>query len=164
MECVRCKVASAMRKSALANQLSNSTTDLIATADLVAALQRRRACLARPPNARYRCTNYGLGFRLSENPPQFTVPAELVARSRPAGHSVPIVRARQKLRRSHPYRLGVAALLLTLVLVLGMLGGVYYVLEAGSAAGYHLVCTTVGAPGSKTAHVDCHWEQLGTSR
>jgi hypothetical protein len=101
---------------------------------------------------------------MSENPPQFIVPAELVARSRPAGHSVPIVRARQKLRRSHPYRLVVGALLLTLVLVLGMVGGVYYVLETGSAAGYHLVCTTVGAPDSKTAHVDCHWEQVTPSR
>jgi hypothetical protein len=37
-----------------------------------------------------------------------------------------------------------------------MVGGVYYVLEAGSAAGYHLVCTTVGA--GRGAHIDCHWQ------
>jgi hypothetical protein len=93
---------------------------------------------------------------MGEDSPEIIVPAELIARSRPTWHSVPLARAKQKLRRSHPYRLVVVAALLTLALGLCMVFAINYVVEAGHVAGYHLVCVRVGI--EKGAHVECHWE------
>jgi hypothetical protein len=95
-------------------------------------------------------------FPMGEHPPQIIVPAEIVARSRPSGHSVPIVGAKRKLTRTHPYRLVVGALLLSLVLGLGLVGVIYYAVEEGNLAGYHLVCATTGT--GRGARFECHWE------
>lgn len=95
-------------------------------------------------------------FRMDYNRPQIIVPAELVARSHPTGHSVPIVREKRKLLRPHPYRLVAMALVTTLVLGLGVVGTVYYAVEVGQGAGYHLACPIVGT--GRWAHYECHWE------
>lgn len=103
------------------------------------------------------CTNRGIRVLMGEDhPPEIIVPAELVAPSRPARHSVPLARAKQKLRRSHPYRLVVVAALLTLALGLCMVFAINYVVEAGHVAGYRLVCVRVGM--ERSARVECHWE------
>jgi hypothetical protein len=77
------------RKSTLARRLLNSTTDLTATADLVLALLPRPQALH--GHGVHANVVQIVGSRVSENAPRFIVPAELVARSRPAGHSVSIV-------------------------------------------------------------------------
>jgi len=63
------------------------------------------------------------------------VPAEVIARSQPSGHSVPIVRGTQKSKRAHPYRNLVMA---SLVSLFGMGIAVYYSIEAGRGAGSRL--------------------------
>jgi hypothetical protein len=77
---------------------------------------------------------------------EIVVPADLVARSRPSGHSVPITRMRQKVRRVHPYRNLINALLLTLVLLFVMSLAIYLI-DAMRAARYYLLYWLVGVGG-----------------
>src|SRR5579871_3833051 len=86
------------------------------------------------------------------------VPAEIVGRSRPSSHSVPIVGPRRKIRRQHLVRNLVAAGLVSAVALAGVLAATYYSIEAEQDAGYKLVCSTVGF--GKYAHSECHWEKL----
>jgi hypothetical protein len=58
--------------------------------------------------------------------PQIVVPADVVARSHPSGHSVPIVRIKRKLERAHPYRNLVIVLLVSQVALFGFIFAVYY--------------------------------------
>jgi hypothetical protein len=87
---------------------------------------------------------------------QIVVPAALVARSRPSGHSVPITHAKHKLKRSHPYRNMMTPCLVAVVALIGLTIAVDYSVEAGRAAGYQLVCPVVG--GGKGAVRICRWE------
>jgi hypothetical protein len=96
-------------------------------------------------------------FSINENIPRIVVPADLVARSRPSGHSVPIVHTRQKLKRAHPYRNLVVASSVVLVALFGQIIAVYCSIEAGRNAGHHLVCPVVG--GGKGARTICYWEK-----
>ncbi|HEY6255949.1 MAG TPA: hypothetical protein VIY51_09175 [Xanthobacteraceae bacterium] len=88
---------------------------------------------------------------------QIVVPADLVARSHPAGHSVPLVCTKRKFKRAHPYRILALALLVSLVALMGLTVAVDHALEAGRDAGYHLVCTADGS--GARAHLACHWEK-----
>lgn len=85
------------------------------------------------------------------------VPAEIVGRSRPSSHSVPIVRAREKVRRARPIRNVVVAVLAALLAMAGVFAATYYSVETGREAGYKLVCSTIGL--GKHAQPECHWEK-----
>lgn len=90
------------------------------------------------------------------NIPQILVPADLVKRSRPSRHSVPIAHAKHKLKRSHPYRDMITPCLVAVVALIGLIVAVDYSVETGRAAGYHLVCPVVGS--GKGAVRICRWE------
>jgi hypothetical protein len=89
---------------------------------------------------------------------QIIVPAKLIARSLPSGHSVPIIRIRRKLERARPFRNLVVVSLLSLVALFGVGILIYYSVEAERAAGNHLICSAVGV--GKGLHTVCHWERL----
>src|SRR5438105_8695061 len=89
--------------------------------------------------------------------PQVFVPADLIARSRPSRHSVPIARMKRKLERVHPYRNVVVALLVALVALSAVTIAVYHSMDMGRAAGYRLTCSVVGI--GKSARSVCHWEK-----
>jgi hypothetical protein len=72
------------------------------------------------------------------------VPAELVERSRPCGHSVPIIRMKQKLQRLHPYRSLMVVSLICLGMVFAAILAVYDQIQAQRDAGYQLVCQQRG--------------------
>ncbi len=92
----------------------------------------------------------------SERISRIVVPADVVARSHPSGHSVPIIAMKPKPRRAHPYRtVGVLVLLAVLALIgLGVAG--HYGIEAQREAGYRLTCEVSGA----SAGTVCHWEKI----
>jgi hypothetical protein len=71
---------------------------------------------------------------------RIVVPPELVARSRPSRHSVPIIRARQKRHRAHPLRNLITLGLVSLVCLAATIFVVYSAMEAKRDAGYQLVC------------------------
>src|ERR1700722_11762724 len=75
---------------------------------------------------------------------EIVVPAELVARSRPSGHSVPITRMKEQLQRPDPYSNMSVAALLTMVLLLAVSIG-FYAIDAVRAAGYRLPYWLAGA-------------------
>jgi hypothetical protein len=77
---------------------------------------------------------------------EIVVPADLVARSRPSGHSVPITRMRQKVKRAHPYRNLINALLLTLVFLFVMSLSIYLI-DAARAARHHVLYWLAGVGG-----------------
>jgi hypothetical protein len=76
--------------------------------------------------------------------PSVIVPAELVERSRPCGHSVPIIRMKQELQRSHPYRSLMVVSLICLGLVFAAIYAAYAQIQAQRGAGYQLVCQQRG--------------------
>jgi hypothetical protein len=95
---------------------------------------------------------------------EIVVPADLVARSRPAGHSVPIIRAKRESRRAPWCRNLVIASVVAPVVALAVLAGlsmlIYHSFEPKREAGYHLVCQAVltGGRGLREESV-CHWEK-----
>jgi hypothetical protein len=89
--------------------------------------------------------------------PQIVVPADLVARSRPSGHSVPLTHAKHKLKRSRAYRNMIAACLAALVAMFGLIVAIDYSVEAGRDAGYQLVCPVLGS--GKAAVRICQWQK-----
>ena len=86
------------------------------------------------------------------------VPADVIARSRPSGHSVPIARARQRIERRHPLRNVAVALLIALVPLLGLGALIYYSMDAQQRAGLHLVCHTEQT--GRATHSVCNWVPL----
>jgi hypothetical protein len=86
---------------------------------------------------------------------QIAVPADLIARSRPCGHSVPIVVRRQKLARPHPWRNIAVAGLVAAVAVFGLVMAVDIWMQAHEAAGYHLACSIEGF--GKNRGTVCRW-------
>jgi hypothetical protein len=86
------------------------------------------------------------------------VPVEIVARSHPSSHSVPIIRARATIRRPHVVRNLVIAVLASQLALAGVFAATYYSIQAGEEAGYKLACVTVGL--GRGAHPECHWEKL----
>jgi len=95
---------------------------------------------------------------------EIVVPADVVARSHPTGHSVPIVQAKRKRKHAPSYRnLIIASVLASLVaaaLLFVMSMQVYQSFEPQREAGYHLVCQPVvtGGRGLRQDSV-CHWEK-----
>jgi hypothetical protein len=96
--------------------------------------------------------------RWNINSAQIEVPADLVARSRPSSHSVPIVRIRKRTKRPHVARNVVLAVLASQLAFFGIFVAADYSMEAGQRAGYKLVCATVGF--GRYTGVDCHWDRL----
>jgi hypothetical protein len=94
---------------------------------------------------------------IKDNITEIVVPADVVARSHPSGHSVPIIGKRRKLIRAHPYRNLVIISLVSLAALIGVCFIVYVAIEEHRAAGYHLACSTVGV--GKGAHTVCNWEK-----
>ena len=88
---------------------------------------------------------------------QIIVPAKLIARSLPSGHSVPIIRMRRLLKRAHPVRNLVILCLFLLFALFGVGTMIYYSMEAGRAAGYHLACSETGV--GRWVHTVCQWER-----
>jgi hypothetical protein len=86
---------------------------------------------------------------------QITVPADVVLRSHPSGHSVPLVRKREERKNRHPYRNLMIGLLVALIAtaVTGM--ALYYSYKMERDAGYQIVCTQVVL--SKITQRDCVW-------
>jgi hypothetical protein len=84
---------------------------------------------------------------------QIIVPADLVTRSRPSGHSVPLVRKREKLNNRYPYRYLVIGLLVSLIATAATGAAFYYSDKMHRDAGYHLVCNQIVL--SKTNKIDC---------
>jgi hypothetical protein len=100
---------------------------------------------------------------MSENfPHQIVVPADVVARSRPTGHSVPIIRPHRKLKRSPPIRKLIIVSAVTSLVALAVLFSlsmrIYSSYEPLRAAGYHLVCQELVTGGSGLQRV-CHWDK-----
>jgi hypothetical protein len=89
---------------------------------------------------------------------EVVVPPDLVARSRPMGHSVPIVRTRQKRSRTHPYRNLAIPVLIAVVSVFGLILAVDFSVATGQDAGYHLACVKVST-GRGGEMPSCHWEK-----
>jgi hypothetical protein len=85
------------------------------------------------------------------------VPAEIVARSRPAGRSVPLVAKRRQRERPHPFRNLAMALLMALVPLIALILAGYYFDNAELSAGYHLDCSVTGQ--GKYAHTNCDWKK-----
>jgi hypothetical protein len=94
---------------------------------------------------------------MSNATPLILVPAAIVAQSHPCGHSVPIIRARRRRQRAHPYRNLFMAFLIALVPMSLLVAGVYYSVEVQRSAGFHLVCSIL-EDGSRTRSI-CHWER-----
>ena len=88
---------------------------------------------------------------------EIVVPDELVTRSRPTGHSVPIIRKRRHRSRPHPCRNLAIACLVALTSMFGLVLVVKSSVAAGQAAGYHLVCPIVETPKGPVS--GCHWEK-----
>ncbi len=97
--------------------------------------------------------------------PEIVVPADLVARSHPTGHSVPIIRTKRQRKRAPSYRnLIIASVLASLVagaVLFVMSMRIYQSFEPEREAGYHLVCELVVTGGGKGLRQDrvCHWEK-----
>src|SRR5689334_1285821 len=89
---------------------------------------------------------------------EVVVPPDLVARSRPMGHSVPIVRTRRKRIRAHPYRNLAIPVVIALVSLFGLVLAVDFSVATGQNAGYHLVCVKVST-GRRGEVPSCHWEK-----
>jgi hypothetical protein len=96
--------------------------------------------------------------RWDVNSAQIEVPADLVARSRPSSHSVPIVRIRERTKRPRVARNLVLAVLASQLAFSGIFVATYYSMEAGQRAGYKLVCATVGF--GRHTSVECDWDKL----
>jgi F0F1-type ATP synthase membrane subunit c/vacuolar-type H+-ATPase subunit K len=87
---------------------------------------------------------------------QIAVPAALIARSHPCGHSVPIVARRHKLARPHPWRNIAVAGLVAVVAVIGLVKAVDLSMQAHEPAGQHLVCRIEGF--GKYEGTVCRWQ------
>jgi hypothetical protein len=68
------------------------------------------------------------------------VPPDLVARSRPSRHSVPIIRAKRERKHPQSLRNFVIIGLVSLACLAGTIFVVYSAIEAHRHAGYQLVC------------------------
>jgi hypothetical protein len=88
---------------------------------------------------------------------QTTVPADPTSHA--WGHSVPLIRRREKLKRPHPYRNLTIVLLVSLFALLAMSMVVVFSDKAQRDAGYHLVCHGLG----KVKRANCIWEKAQTS-
>jgi hypothetical protein len=86
------------------------------------------------------------------------VPADLVARSQPSGHSVPLLRKREKAETGFPYRNLVIGLLVALIATAGSGAALYYSYEMERDAGYQLVCTQTVR--TKITERDCSWQKV----
>jgi tetratricopeptide (TPR) repeat protein len=75
------------------------------------------------------------------------------------GHSVPLIRRREKFRPPSPYRNLIIVLLVSLFALLAMSTVIYYSDTAQRDAGYHVVCRGLG----KVKRADCIWEKPQTS-
>jgi hypothetical protein len=85
------------------------------------------------------------------------VPADVVARSRPSRHSVPLAHARHKVARTHPFRNLAVAFLIALVPLIGIGVLIYYSAAEERSAGNHVVCVTEGV--GRFMHPVCGWER-----
>jgi hypothetical protein len=86
---------------------------------------------------------------------QIIIPADIVLRSHPSGHSVPLVRKREELKNRRPYRNLMIGLLVALIATAGTGMALYYSYKMERDAGYQLVCTQVVL--SKITQRDCVW-------
>jgi hypothetical protein len=89
---------------------------------------------------------------------QIIVPADLVARSQPSGHSVPLLRKREKLGSRFPYRNLAIGLLVALIATAGTGAALYYSYKMERDAGYQLVCTEIAR--TKITERDCSWQKV----
>ena len=89
---------------------------------------------------------------------QIIVPADLVTRSQPSGHSVPLVRKTEKLETRFPYRNLVIGLLVALIATAGTGAALYYSYKMERNAGYQLVCTEIVR--TKITERDCSWQKV----
>jgi hypothetical protein len=94
---------------------------------------------------------------LSQETTSIEVPADVIARSRPSGHSVPLARARSKVVRKHPFRNLAVAFLIAFIPLMGIGTLIYYSAVEQRNAGNHLVCFTEGT--GRFMHSVCHWER-----
>lgn len=94
---------------------------------------------------------------MSNEVTRIVVAADVAARSRPSGHTVPRVRTPGRTERARPDRSLIVLCVLSVMALAGVGVAGYYSYAAGRAAGYHLVCQTVGV--GRFAQSDCHWEQ-----
>jgi hypothetical protein len=86
---------------------------------------------------------------------QIVVPADLVTRSQPSGHSVPLLRKREKAENRFPYRNLMIGLLVALIATAGTGAALYYSYKMERDAGYQLVCHEVMR--TKITERDCSW-------
>jgi hypothetical protein len=86
------------------------------------------------------------------------VPADLVAQSQPSGHSVPLLRKRERLESRFPYRNLVIGLLVALIATAGTGAALYYSYKTERDAGYQLVCTQTVR--TKITERDCSWQKV----
>jgi hypothetical protein len=89
---------------------------------------------------------------------QIIVPADLVARSQPSGHSVPLFRKRGRLESRFPYRNLVIGLLVALIATAGTGAALYRSYQMERDAGYQLVCTQIVR--TKITERDCSWQNV----
>jgi hypothetical protein len=89
---------------------------------------------------------------------QIIVPADVVARSQPSGHSVPLFRKRERLESRFPYRNLVIGLLVALIATAGTGAALYYSYKMERNAGYQLVCTEIVR--TKITERDCSWQKV----
>ncbi len=94
---------------------------------------------------------------LSQETTSIEVPADVVARSRPSRHSVPLASAKHKVARTHPFRNLAVAFLIALVPLMGLGVLTYYSAAEELSAGNHMVCV-IGGTG-RLQHSVCHWEK-----
>jgi hypothetical protein len=89
---------------------------------------------------------------------QIIVPADLVTLSQPSGHSVPLLRKREKVDSRFPYRNLVIGLLVALIATAGTGAVLYYSYKMERDAGYQLVCTQIVR--TKITERDCSWQKV----
>jgi hypothetical protein len=89
---------------------------------------------------------------------EIIVPADLVARSQPSGHSVPLLRKRKTLESRFPYRNLVIGFLVALIATAGTGAALYYSYKMERDAGYQLVCTEIVR--TKITERDCSWQKV----
>ncbi len=93
---------------------------------------------------------------------QIVVSADLVARSHPSGHSVPLLRKRERSKNRYPHLYLMIGVLVSLIATAATGTAFYYSDKMHRDAGYHLVCNQIVL--SKTSRIDCIWEKAQPPR